>query len=96
MWLRAATSSSASDASPSPRQTLCIQQISQAGMGIALTSADLDEIRGPTTRVLVLAGGRLTAQFDADTATEADIAAAASAYVETRKAGEPCQTQMVQ
>ena len=74
----------------------CIRRLAGAGMGIVLTSSDLDEILAASTRVLVLSGGRLTAQFDADTATEADIAAAASAYVETRKVGEPCQTQMVQ
>ena len=56
-------------------------------MAIVFTSSDLDEILAASTRVLVLARGRLTAEFAAADATEAAIAAAASAAVRSREGG---------
>ncbi len=58
-----------------------IRRLADDGMAIVFTSSDLDEIREASTRVLVLARGRVAAAFDAAEASEAAIAAAASAHI---------------
>jgi erythritol transport system ATP-binding protein len=73
----------------------CMRRLAGAGMAIVFTSSDLDEILAAATRVLVLARGRLTAEFAAGDATEAAIAAAASTAVQSGKAGERCESQTV-
>jgi len=73
----------------------CMRRLADAGMAIVFTSSDLDEILSASTRVLVLAGGRLTAEFAGGSATEAAIAAAASAAVRPGKVGGPCESEMV-
>ena len=74
----------------------CMRRLADAGMAIVFTSSDLDEILSASTRVLVLAGGRLTAEFAGGSATEAAIAAAASAAVRPGKVGGPCTSETVQ
>jgi erythritol transport system ATP-binding protein len=58
-----------------------IRQLANDGMAIVFTSSDLDEIRAASTKVIVLSRGRVAATFDGEAASEADIAAAASAPV---------------
>jgi erythritol transport system ATP-binding protein len=50
-------------------------------LGVVFASSDLDEMRSTATRVLVMARGRVTAEFDAAQATDAALASAASAGV---------------
>jgi erythritol transport system ATP-binding protein len=73
----------------------CMRRLAGAGMAIVFTSSDLDEILAAATRVLVLARGRLTAEFAAGDATEAAIAAAASAAIQPGRAGERCESRTI-
>jgi len=74
----------------------CVRRLAAAGMSIVFTSSDFDEILAASTRVLVLAGGHLTAEFAADNATEAAIAAAASTDIDVLKAANPCPPSTLQ
>lgn len=67
----------------------CTRRLADAGLGILFTSSDLGEILDAATRVLVLSSGRVTAAFGAGDATEAAIAAAASAHVRAGQPGGP-------
>jgi len=70
----------------------CIRRLAGAGMGIVFTSSDLGEILESSTRVMVLARGRIAADHEAGAVSESDVAAAASGRVDTGNQGEPCVT----
>ena len=54
-----------------------IPELADAGLGIIVVSSELPEILAISDRVLVMAEGRLTAEFPIDEATEDDILKAA-------------------
>jgi erythritol transport system ATP-binding protein len=56
-----------------------IRELSDQGMGILFTSSDLGEVLSVPDRVLVMADGRITAEFSRTEATEGALAQAASA-----------------
>jgi len=56
-------------------QLLC--RLAQEGMGILLISSELEEVLGIGHRILVMRRGRITAEFDGQTATEGDVMRAA-------------------
>ena len=55
-----------------------IDQLCREGMGVILTSSELPELLSLADRIIVLAEGRLTAEFSRAEATEAKIMAAAT------------------
>ena len=55
-----------------------IDQLCRNGMGVILTSSELPELLSLADRIIVLAEGRLTAEFSRSEATEAKIMAAAT------------------
>jgi ABC-type sugar transport system ATPase subunit len=55
-----------------------IDRLASEGKGVILVSSELPELLRCSDRIVVLAGGRLTAQFDAGDATQEKIMAAAT------------------
>ena len=55
-----------------------MDQLCREGIAIVLTSSELPELLTVSDRILVLAEGRLTAEFDRDEATEQKIMEAAT------------------
>jgi ABC-type sugar transport system ATPase subunit len=56
-----------------------IDGLCREGMGVILTSSELPELLALADRIVVLAEGRLTAEFPRDEATEQRIMEAATA-----------------
>src|SRR5262249_9478824 len=56
-----------------------MRQLAADGMAVVFATSDLGEVLEAATRIVVMASGRVTAEIDAATATEAAIASAASA-----------------
>jgi len=54
-----------------------IRDLAQGGLAIMLISSEMIEVIGLCDRILVMAGGRITGQFDSDDATEEAILSAA-------------------
>jgi simple sugar transport system ATP-binding protein len=50
-----------------------IQALSASGMGLIIVSDDLPELLQNADRILVMNGGRIVSEFDADTASEEDL-----------------------
>ena len=61
-----------------------IADLAEAGKGVILASSELPELLRCADRILVLANGRVAAEFAAHDATEEAIMAAATGYAETR------------
>lgn len=55
--------------------------LANAGLGVLLISSEIEEILGLAHRVLVMRGGRIVAELDADTMSESSVLAAAFADV---------------
>jgi ribose transport system ATP-binding protein len=58
-----------------------IAELAAAGLGIIMVSSELPEILAISDRILVMADGRITAQFEAANATEDNILKAAIADI---------------
>jgi erythritol transport system ATP-binding protein len=58
--------------------------LARQGMGVVFTSSDLAEVLSLADRVLVMARGRITAEFSAAEASEGEIARAASADLDSQ------------
>jgi erythritol transport system ATP-binding protein len=56
-----------------------IRRLAASGMGIVLVSSELEEVRAAAHRIVVMSRGRITAEFAAGQATDADLSRAASA-----------------
>jgi rhamnose transport system ATP-binding protein len=54
-----------------------LTSLTDSGMGVVLISSDVEEILGLAHRVLVMRGGRVTAELTGDDITEARILGAA-------------------
>jgi simple sugar transport system ATP-binding protein/ribose transport system ATP-binding protein len=54
-----------------------LSSLTQGGLGVLLISSDVEEILGLAHRVLVMRGGRITAELAGDGITEAAILGAA-------------------
>jgi ABC-type sugar transport system ATPase subunit len=54
-----------------------IDELAQSGLGVVFVSSELPELLAIADRILVLAEGRVTAEFDRDEANEELILAAA-------------------
>jgi erythritol transport system ATP-binding protein len=63
-----------------------MRTLAAGGLGVMFASSEIDEVRAGATRILVMARGRLTGTFDAGTATDDQLASAASAT----EGGGPC------
>jgi erythritol transport system ATP-binding protein len=59
-----------------------MQRLASEGLGVMFASSDLAEIRSTATRVLVMARGRITAEYGSAEVTDAALTSAASAGVE--------------
>jgi len=55
-----------------------VKRLAAEGMGILLVSSELEEVRAVASRIVVLARGAITAEFDAAEATDDALTAAAS------------------
>ncbi len=58
-----------------------MQRLAARGLGVLFATSDLAEVHAAAGRTLVMAGGRITADFAAGEATDATLTAAASAGV---------------
>ena len=63
-----------------------MRQLAADGMAVVFATSDLGEVLQGATRIVVMAGGRVTAEMDAGSATETAIASAASAGTRTNRA----------
>jgi simple sugar transport system ATP-binding protein len=50
-----------------------IQSLSQSGMGLIIVSDDLPELLQNADRIIVMNGGQIVSEFEADKATEDDL-----------------------
>ncbi len=64
-----------------------VSELASAGFPVLLISSDLPEILGMSDRVLVVAGGKIVAEFTKDAATQENIMAAASLHVAAKAEG---------
>src|SRR5262249_14639716 len=55
-----------------------IRELAASGLAIVFVTSDLDEVTALSDRILVMSQGRLTAQFDAEKATQAAIVSASA------------------
>ena len=62
-----------------------MNRLAGRGLGVIFASSELEEVLGMADRILVLSKGRITAEFDREHATNAALAAAASANLEGRR-----------
>ena len=61
-----------------------MRNLAQTGVSILMSSCELPEILGMSDRILVLAGGKITAEISGNEATEEKIMIAATKDVEKR------------
>ncbi len=59
-----------------------IRRLAASGMGVILTSSELEEVRAVAHRIVVMSRGAVTAELDASRASDDALAMAASANVE--------------
>jgi erythritol transport system ATP-binding protein len=59
-----------------------MNRLAGQGLGVIFASSELEEVVGMADRILVLSKGQITAEFDREHATNAALAAAASANLE--------------
>jgi erythritol transport system ATP-binding protein len=64
-----------------------MRQLAADGLAVVFASADLAEVRSGATRILVMARGRITAEFTAADATDEALASAASAIADDSGGG---------
>jgi simple sugar transport system ATP-binding protein/ribose transport system ATP-binding protein len=72
-----------------------IAEQARAGLGVLVISSDVEEVLGLAHRVLVMRGGRITAELTGDRLTEHEVLTAAFSEADRIAAGSPAATRAV-